>query len=398
LSDSVFIGRQAKGYTTAPALNKYTKVIINIDDDNYVEAGDGDNVLEVSCPWGTPGMAADILANIGDYSYQPYDTDWAKLDPAAELGDSVTINGVFSGIYANETSFSRLMAARISAPQDNAVDHEYPYKSPTVRKTERQLAQTRASLKVNADSIAAEVEARTASETEMRAVLSLYADEIAARVTKTGGDSASFGWSLTADGFILSSNGQQVFKATENGVDITGRITAKSGFIGNGESGFTITDTAIYNTLSSLYDSTGYGVYIGTDGIALGSSFRVDASGNLYADSGTFTGNVYANQILVGGAAGYISGGQIGSGTISGGWGGNIGYGAVTTDNTTSGINTSLTNADNAYNAIFGWGNISVGTLNVTKIVFQGYTVKHGVISYKNASGNTEYLNVMYVE
>ena len=78
MSDSVFIGRQAKGYTTAPALNKYTKVIINIDDDNYVEAGDGDNVLEVSCPWGTPEMAADILANIGDYSYQPYDTDWAQ--------------------------------------------------------------------------------------------------------------------------------------------------------------------------------------------------------------------------------------------------------------------------------------------------------------------------------
>lgn len=123
--------------------------------------------------------------------------EWAKLDPAAELGDCVTINGVFSGIYVNETNFSTLMAARIAAPQENAVDHEYPYKSPTDRKTTRQFAETRASLRVNAASIQAEVTARETSEAEMRAALELHAQEIAARVTQTGGNSASFGWSLT---------------------------------------------------------------------------------------------------------------------------------------------------------------------------------------------------------
>ena len=317
MSDSVYIGRNAAGYTTAPALARYTKVVINIDDDTFIEAGDGDNILELSCPWATAQMATDILESIRNYSYQPYDTDWAKLDPAAELGDGVTINGVFSGIFTKETTFSTLMAARIAAPQDNAVDHEYPYKSQTDRKVTRQFAETRASLRVNADNIAAEVLAREKGEEEMRATLELHASEIAARVTQTGGDNQSFGWSLTADGFILSSNGQQVFKATKNGVDITGKITATSGFIGNGSSGFTISANAIYNTLSSLYGSTN-GVYIGTDGIALGGGkFRVDSYGNLYATSGIFTGNVYANQIQVGGNAGYVEGYQVGSGTIS---------------------------------------------------------------------------------
>lgn len=51
-------------------------------------------------------MANDILESIGEFVYRPYDTEWAKLDPAAELGDGVTINGVFSGIYVNETNFS----------------------------------------------------------------------------------------------------------------------------------------------------------------------------------------------------------------------------------------------------------------------------------------------------
>lgn len=317
LSESVFIGRSAKGYTSTPELPKYTKVRINVDDDSYYEAGSGDNVLELDCPWGSQQMANDILESIGEFVYRPYDTEWAKLDPAAELGDGVTINGVFSGIYVNETNFSTLMAARIAAPQENAVDHEYPYKSPTDRKTTRQFAETRASLRVNSASIQAEVTAREASETEMRAALELHAQEIAARVTKTGGNSASFGWSLTADGFVLESSGQEVFKATKDGVDITGKITATSGYIGGKNKGFTITENAIYNALSSLYGTVD-GVYIGTDGIALGGGkFRVNRNGQLYATDGTFTGNVYANKIQTGGAAGAIQGSQIDSGTIT---------------------------------------------------------------------------------
>lgn len=317
MSESVFIGRSASGYTTTPELPKYTKVRINVDDDSFYEAGSGDNVLELDCPWGSQQMANDILESIGEFVYRPYDTEWAKLDPAAELGDGVTINGVFSGIYVNETNFSTLMAARISAPQENAVDHEYPYKSPTDRKTTRQFAETRASLRVNAASIQAEVTARETSEAEMRAALELHAQEIAARVTKTGGNSASFGWSLTADGFVLESSGQEVFRATKDGVDITGKITATSGFIGSKDSGFTITQNAIYNKLSELYGTVD-GVYIGADGIALGGGkFRVNSYGQLYATDGTFTGNVYANRIQTGGDAGTIQGSQIGSGTIT---------------------------------------------------------------------------------
>lgn len=317
MSDSVFIGRSAAGYTSTPELPKYTKVRINVDDDSFYEAGSGDNVLELDCPWGSQQMANDILESIGEFVYRPYDTEWAKLDPAAELGDGVTINGVFSGIYVNETNFSTLMAARIAAPQENAVDHEYPYKSPTDRKTTRQFAETRASLRVNAANIQAEVTARTKGESEMRAALELHAQEIAARVTQTGGNSASFGWSLTADGFVLESSGQEVFKATKDGVDITGKITATSGYIGGKNKGFTITENAIYNALSSLYGTVD-GVYIGTDGIALGGGkFRVNRNGQLYATDGTFTGNVYANKIQTGGAAGAIQGSQIDSGTIT---------------------------------------------------------------------------------
>lgn len=385
MSDSVYIGRSAAGYTTTPALARYTKVVINIDDDTYVEAGDGDNILELSCPWATAQMATDILESIKNYSYQPYDTDWAKLDPAAELGDGVTINGVFSGIFTKETTFSTLMAARIAAPQDNAVDHEYPYKSQTDRKVTRQFSETRASLRVNADNIAAEVLARENGEKEMRATLQLHATEIAARVTQTGGDNQSFGWSLTADGFILSSNGQQVFKATKNGVDITGKITATSGFIGNGSNGFTISANAIYNTLSSLYGTT-TGVYIGTDGIALGGKFRVTSNGDLYATSGTFTGNVYANQIQVGGNAGYIEGSQ-------------VGYRTISTANTNGYLNGGVANGYYAGDVFSGAAVASAMTATSVGagswMYLYGSMLHKDSITYTNSSGMTASKNIV---
>lgn len=385
MSDSVFIGRSAAGYTTTPAFARYTKVVINIDDDTYVEAGDGDNILELSCPWATAQMATDILESIKNYSYQPYDTDWAKLDPAAELGDGVTINGVFSGIFTKETTFSTLMAARIAAPQDNAVDHEYPYKSQTDRKVTRQFSETRASLRVNADNIAAEVLARENGEKEMRATLQLHATEIAARVTQTGGDNQSFGWSLTADGFILSSNGQQVFKATKNGVDITGKITATSGFIGNGSNGFTISSNAIYNALSSLYGTT-TGVYIGTDGIALGGKFRVTSNGDLYATSGTFTGNVYANQIQVGGNAGYIEGSQ-------------VGYRTISTANTNDYLNGGVANGYYAGDVFSGAAVASAMTATSVGagswMYLYGSMLHKDSITYTNSSGMTASKNIV---
>lgn len=382
MSDSVFIGRSASGFTSTPALPKYTKVRINIDDDSCYEAGSGDNVLELECPWGSQQMAKDILAGIKDFVYRPYDTDWSRLDPAAELGDSVTINGIFSGIYVNETNFSTLMAARISAPQENAVDHEYPYKSPTDRKTTRQFAETRASLRVNAANIQAEVTARTKGETEMRAALELHAQEIAARVTQTGGNSASFGWSLTADGFVLESSGQEVFKATKDGVDITGKITATSGFIGSKNKGFTITENAIYNALSSLYGTVN-GVYIGADGIALGGGkFRVNSNGQLYATDGTFTGNVYANKIQTGGSAGTIQGSQIGLGTI-------------TTANTNSYLNTAAANGIFAGDVFSGAAvasamNANSGSFSENRTFrLYGQTVNLSTYTFRDGVGNT---------
>ena len=97
-------------------------------------------------------------------------------------------------------------------------------------------------------------------------------------------------------------------------LSIRGKITATSGYIGNGAIGFEIGSTYIRNGMTSYSDRTNNGIYVGTDGIALGKgNFRVDSSGNLYANNGTFNGTIRADKIY-----GQIVGNQIANGAVGG--------------------------------------------------------------------------------
>lgn len=67
------------------------------------------------------------------------------------------------------------------------------------------------------------------------------------------------------------------FKVTD-----AGTLTARSGYIGNGTNGFTIGNTNIRNGMTAYTDTTNNGVYVGTEGIALGKgAFKVSNTGAL---------------------------------------------------------------------------------------------------------------------
>ena len=108
---------------------------------------------------------------------------------------------------------------------------------------------------------------------------------------------------MTAKNFAIDSEGNAYFKG--NG-EFEGSITANKGYIG-GIGGFTIEAGKLYSGMDSFPEqptsiSKDKNVYIGTDGIALGSgNFRVDPNGKLYANSGTFSGTIYADGGTIGG-------------------------------------------------------------------------------------------------
>ena len=108
---------------------------------------------------------------------------------------------------------------------------------------------------------------------------------------------------MTAKNFAIDDKGNAYFKG--NG-EFEGSITANKGYIG-GISGFTIEAGKLYSGMDTFPEqptsiSKDKNVYIGTDGIALGSgNFRVDSNGKLYANSGTFSGTIYADRGTIGG-------------------------------------------------------------------------------------------------
>lgn len=97
-------------------------------------------------------------------------------------------------------------------------------------------------------------------------------------------------------GTVTFNSNTFVVNSTNFSVTSAGVITAKSGTIG----GFTITTSSLYSGKSSLA-STSNGVYVGTDGISLGSTFKVTKAGVITASSGTIANfNIATNKIYSG--------------------------------------------------------------------------------------------------
>jgi hypothetical protein len=163
----------------------------------------------------------------------------------------------------------------------------------------------------------------------------------------TGGSISGGSINIGSGRFQVSSLGNVTITT---GADITGTITATSGYIGTSGDGFAINSSYIRKGTKTSYSGAGTGVYIGADGIGLGTAFSVSSDGLLTATSGT------------------IGGWTIGSTTLTGG-------------------NITLSSAGNvyagmtAYDSGTGWylandGKFSVGNSTGNKLVWDGSKLK----------------------
>lgn len=146
MSGKIFVGNSASGLTEADKLQPYSKVTVTDGTNSYTSGDNTGRELTVNVPL-LPSikgdtLAANILAAVKNYRYQPYEAADALLDPAAELGDGVTVGGIYGGIHAKTTTFSRLFRADVSAPAEEEIDNEYPYLSAQERDAVRQKKQT----------------------------------------------------------------------------------------------------------------------------------------------------------------------------------------------------------------------------------------------------------------
>lgn len=410
------VRRSADSLEKQPVFDGYSKVILKVSDDlEYVAGDDSGRTFTTSSPWGTQAMANRILSKIRGFQYQTYTASNAYIDPAAEIGDGVTIGKLYSGIFSKDVSHGPLYTANIAAPGEKKIDYKYPYKSTQERKVSREMRNLTAELRIQADRIAAEVAERKSQNEETRSLLEIQAGRIAtevaerksqgeefralfevqsqqisAKVNKTGGSASSFGWVLNDSSWTIQGNNRDILKATSSGLEVYGKVTATSGKIG----GFDILSNYLSYNNQTWGGTNTQGIYIGSSGIQLGKNFRVDNSGNLTAASGNFSGNVNAGNIQYGGSSGYFSGSGLAAGSVKGGSGGAISGGSLSTYNMTGGIKTSLGYADYANGVFNGWNVVSSIRI-AERFAFQRYDGGWETIKYKDHNGINRTLTVM---
>ena len=157
--DATVLGNDVGELETSPAFDAISRVtlIVGTDEDgdevSYTAGADTGRELTAKCPWATQTIANNLLTALGGYVYQPFTAGDALLDPAAELGDAVSVGDITSQLGSIATTFDALYTADIEAPESEEINHEYPYQDKGTRNIERKIAQSKSEIMVKMDSI-----------------------------------------------------------------------------------------------------------------------------------------------------------------------------------------------------------------------------------------------------
>jgi hypothetical protein len=241
--EKVFVGQSIQQLNSSPDWGSYSKVILKTDEgEGYVAGDDSGLTLEAECPYANQAIADAVLASLQGKSYKPYDGSTAYITPAAEIGDGMTSDGFYSGIYSMSRKFSKVSAADIAAPSDTEVQHEIQYEPQSERKFTRKMKEISAEFAVLGDRINA--------------------------IVKNDGE--GFGWELVSTGMtwwaIDNNSKKTIMKIDKNGVEINGTATIPAVIAGQLKVGGTAISASTlrsgansgYNWANGEYSSGGY--------------------------------------------------------------------------------------------------------------------------------------------
>lgn len=135
-----------------------SKVILNVDSETcYISGDDSGSAIEQDCPWATQAMADSVLARLKGFVYRPFDGSSAILDPTVEMGDGITVGGIYTVLASMGRTFDPLFTATIGAPGSEELEDEYPYETKERKQTNRELARAYSLISKTAEEIRLEV-------------------------------------------------------------------------------------------------------------------------------------------------------------------------------------------------------------------------------------------------
>lgn len=214
-----FLGKRVSSFEKLDSIGPITGVAIIVDEDTEIFYGtDSGYVFELECPYGTETMAKNILADISGRTYIGYEAEGALLSPDAELGDGVTVSGIYSVLAHKTVTFGPSHSANISAPSTGEIEHEYPYLGSVERTVNRKIAQTRSLITKTAEEISLEVSDLADQYTKVSVTLD------GLTVTDPNGTTVVRGDMIATDNLYVNA-ANVTGTLTANQINLTGAIT-----------------------------------------------------------------------------------------------------------------------------------------------------------------------------
>ena len=152
MPDKYYVGGDITSFADNGKYKPISRVTLLVDDKNSLTAGD-DTGMEViaSCPHATQPMVNALLQAMKGYQYQAYEAGAANIDPAAELGDGVTVGGIYSPL--SKLSDDGRGYAGISSPGEAEMEDEYPAEGYITQEFNRKIAETRSTITKTSEEI-----------------------------------------------------------------------------------------------------------------------------------------------------------------------------------------------------------------------------------------------------
>lgn len=264
MSDKYYVGGDITSFADNGKYKPISRVTLLVDDENSLTAGD-DTGMEViaSCPHATQPMVNALLQTMKGYQYQAYEADAANIDPAAELGDGVTVGGIYSPL--SKLSDDGRGYAGISSPGEAEMEDEYPAEGYITQEFNRKIAETRSTITKTSEEIMLKVKGVDGRVTS----LSTSIDGIEANISSLNGS------------------------ITNIKADINGLRTTVSGKI-DGSIAQSMIDQSIDKiTLSVSSSSSGTTFKILSNGVVVDSTGSID----LHVDAVNIDGTLTASEI-----------------------------------------------------------------------------------------------------
>lgn len=227
MSEKYYVGKDVTSFSDKGKYKPISRVTLLVDDENSLTAGD-DTGMEViaSCPHATQPMVNALLQTMKGYQYQAYEAGAANIDPAAELGDGVTVGGIYSPL--SKLSDDGRGYADISSPGELEMEDEYPSDGYITQEFNRKIAETRSTITKTNEEINLKVEGIDGRVSDINQTV----DGIRLSVTSASSPDGQTTATITLK---VGPNNYTGYIKLDGNVDVSGQLSADALYSALGE-------------------------------------------------------------------------------------------------------------------------------------------------------------------